>query len=213
MAAEHRFFVPAAALASAPVTLPVETSRQIARVLRMKAGDHIWLLDGTGAQYEAHLTQVSPSRVICEVGEVSYPDTEPHMNITLYQALPKGKRMDWVVQKGAEIGISRFVPMMTRYSTGEASQSRLARWQKIAQEAAEQSGRVLFPTVAPCVTFAQALDQARESDLALMGALDAATKPLSEILRWDTPQHPQRCSSVLRVALRLKRLLPLQCTG
>jgi 16S rRNA (uracil1498-N3)-methyltransferase len=117
------------------------------------------------------------------------PPGEPDVRLVLYQALIKGQRFDWVLEKGTEVGVSSFVPVVSSRSVvrpAEASASRLERWQRIVTEAAEQSGRSRLPQVSPPVTFADALASAPglrllpwegEHDITLREALTAEGPP------------------------------------
>lgn len=156
----HRFFLPSGALQAEGVIFPDEASRQIARVLRMNPGDRVVVLDGSGIEYIVVLQQVG--RTTTGILESRRPnETEPAIQLTLYQGLLKGAKLEFVVQKCTEIGISRIVPVVSsRAVPAEPSAARQARFETIAREAAEQSGRGRIPEVTVPMRFLEAIEEA-----------------------------------------------------
>lgn len=158
----NRFFVEPALVAGPEVRLDGEIAHQLSRVLRLEAGDHILLLDGLGFEYEVQLSavqrqgksDVATGRIL----EKRAAGGEPRLQVTLYQALLKGEKFDVVLQKGTEVGVSRFVPILTERCVGQAA--RPDRWKKIVREAAEQSRRGRLPElVEKPLKLAEALDR------------------------------------------------------
>lgn len=130
----------------------------MARVLRLQPGEQVLALDNTGLEYTVRLGEVGPGAATGEVTATTPASGEPATRISLYQALLKGDRWDYVLQKGTEAGIARFVPVMARRCVAQAEgEEKRRRWQRIVQEAAEQSGRGLIPEVAAPVPLADAL--------------------------------------------------------
>ncbi len=129
----------------------------IALSLRMAAGDTVTVCDTCGTEFTCRLTAVSPSRVETEILEEKTGKTEPQTALTLFQCLPKGDKMDLIVRQAVEIGVSAIVPVLSERCVSRpnaaALQKKIARWQKIADAAAGQSGRGVIPKVKPCVTF------------------------------------------------------------
>jgi 16S rRNA (uracil1498-N3)-methyltransferase len=158
----RRFFVPAGALGGRQVVLPPELARRLATVLRLKRGDRILLADGSGRDYEVELTAVSARAASAAVvGERASPP-EPSVELTLYQSLIRPQRFELALEKGTEVGVSRFVPLMSgraRLRT-EGSPQRLERWRRIIREAAEQASRGRLPAVEPPVAFEEAVRSA-----------------------------------------------------
>ncbi len=184
--APHRFFVAPELLRRSPIPLEGPLAHQLTRVLRLKPGDRIELLDGSGEVWSVALEQVTPH--LCLAREVARyrPVTEPVMPITLYQAISKGHKLDWACQKATELGVSELVPMATARSIGadlrQVGPTKLERLQRIAQEAAEQSGRARVPQVRPPLPLAEALAEAAPGDLALVGALTPEARSLRQVL-------------------------------
>jgi 16S rRNA (uracil1498-N3)-methyltransferase len=123
----------------------------------LKEGDHIVVLDNSGAEREVRLDSLRAGEVRGSVLTTSQCANEPTTRITLFQALLKGSSFDLVLQKCTEIGVSSFVPMISeRCVAREPSQTRANRWKKIVTEAAQQSRRGLLPTVRPIASFDEA---------------------------------------------------------
>lgn len=160
----HRFFVPPQAIAGAGVALAGDLAHQLSRVLRLKVGDRVVLVDGTGREHRVVLSDVRASAVLGTVEAVRACRPEPRLRITLFQALVRRERFETVLQKGTELGVSRFVPVWCERSIvprgDQVDQRRLDRWRRIVTEAAEQCERGRMPEVSPPVRFNEALVEA-----------------------------------------------------
>ena len=179
----HHFFVPAEWLQRDPVALTGETARQITRVLRMRPGDACLLLDDTGWAYRLVLEGFGPDRVTGRVIERLQPDTEPATRLWLHQSLLPERKMDWVLQKGTELGVAVFAPIIAERSLpggkGAVDDAKLKRWRRIVKEAAEQSGRARLPELRPPELLAAACARAAGEDtLDLMAAVDTGAVPM-----------------------------------
>jgi 16S rRNA (uracil1498-N3)-methyltransferase len=184
----HRFFVPRGLLGGPRVALTGEQAHQISRVLRLKIGDRVVLLDGAGHEYRVRLDDVRSSAVTGDVDDVRASRPEPRLQVTLYQALVLRDRFETVMQKGTEVGVSRFVPVWCERSAvprgDQIDAKRLERWRRIVTEAAEQCERGRVPEILPPVRFTEALEQAaggpallaleRETERSLQAGLRAA---------------------------------------
>jgi len=168
----HRFFVPPSWFQSDTLTLSGAVVHQIRDVLRLKPGDTIVALDDSGWEYQVRLTAVGHEQVSGQVERKMLPCTEPRAKISLYQSLLKGDRFEWVLQKGTELGVVEFVPMVADHcaiaSVEDMGKTKLERWQRIILEAAEQSRRARLPRLQPPLLFAQACERARRADLTLL---------------------------------------------
>jgi 16S rRNA (uracil1498-N3)-methyltransferase len=138
-------------VAEGPKVLRDEAHHHVARVLRVRVGDEITLFDGAGREAEARVTRIWPAEVLVQVGPVRQA-SRPPIAVTLVVALLKGEKMDWVVQKATELGVARIAPVASAHAVvkleGERREGRRARWEKIAAEAARQSGRADVPEIA-----------------------------------------------------------------
>jgi 16S rRNA (uracil1498-N3)-methyltransferase len=159
----RRFFAPPESLRARNVTITGDLAHRLSRVLRYRRGDHLILAGGGRVESEVQLYGVSANAVTgVVVGERPAPP-EPAVELVLYQSIIRLNRFDFVLEKGTEAGVSRFVPMIaarTRAQLEGAESARSERWQRIIVEAAEQCGRGRLPTVTQTVTFEQAVRSA-----------------------------------------------------
>ena len=169
----NRFFVSRTAFQADRVVLGREQARQIRSVLRMEPNDRIVVLDNRGYEYEVALEDVRRDHISGRVMDKRPACGEPAVRITLYQSLLTREKFEWVLQKCTEVGVGRFVPVVTRRSLVRNSNSinpnRLERWRRILTEAAEQSCRGRIPELAPVVTFEQVLPDFDAYDRCLIG--------------------------------------------
>lgn len=152
-----RFFIPP--VSGDIVTLTGEDAAHISRSLRMRPGEVITLSDGASTDYEAELIETG-SEVTARILSRFPCKAEPQAKITLFQAMPKGDKMEFIIQKATELGVSVIQPVLTSRCVSrpddKSMKKKLERYQKIAREAAGQSGRGIIPEVLPLVTLAQA---------------------------------------------------------
>ena len=139
-----------------------DAATHIARVLRLSAGDVLSLFDGEGGQYTARIEAIRKGVVDVAVLERQVIERESPLSLTLAQSVSRGERMDWVVQKATELGVSRLVPVLSERSVvrldPKQAQSKQRHWQRVAAAACEQSGRDHIPRVAAPVALAQFLE-------------------------------------------------------
>ncbi len=182
----HRFYVSPDSIHEGRVILRGDLAHQIRDVLRLRPGDAIVLLDNSGYAYRAHLVMVARDVVRGRIGEKWKLETEPQTRLTLYQGLLKGQKFEWVLQKGTELGIRAFVPVVTaRTVVGDVedvSAARTERWQKIIVEAAEQAGRARLPHLSEAMLFQGACDLAARGGLALIPWEEEKSRGLREVL-------------------------------
>ncbi len=132
------------------VVLEGDAARRVARVLRLGPGERLALFDGSGIEAIAELTRVAASRVEAVAVSVQPGLPEPPVRITLCQSVVKGERFEWALEKGTEIGVARFVPVVARRNVVRPGEgAKLERWRRIVVEAAEQCGRSAVPEVTP----------------------------------------------------------------
>ncbi len=156
----HRFFLSPASFSAGQVQFSQEASHQIVRVLRLRPHDEVIALDGTGMEYAVRLEELQPI-VIGDISEGRANQAEPQTHVTLHLGMLKAAKLELVLQKGTEIGVSRFVPMLTeRAVAAEPGASRQRRFDTIVREAAEQSGRGRIPEVGTALILGDALTQA-----------------------------------------------------
>ncbi len=157
----HRFFVKDIATDSPEVIIAGEEAAHLNRVLRLGPGDLIEVCDGRGRAFRAQITRSDSGESRARLLEPILKDSEPDLQLILAQALVKGERMDFVLQKGTELGVHTFVPTICRRSVVRLEKGREARrrkrWQRIVKEAAKQCGRTIVPQVKPAVELEEML--------------------------------------------------------
>lgn len=148
------------------VTLDGENAKHISRSLRMKVGETITISDGNKMDYFCEITEINSENVFAKVLYKQESEVEPSVEVNLYQGVPKGDKMDDIVQKLVEIGVHSITPVLTSRSVSrpdeKSSRKKNERYQKIAVEAAKQCGRGILPQVKPMVSFKEALQTAQE---------------------------------------------------
>lgn len=146
-------------------------AKHIALSLRMKLGDEI-VLTNSGVDYTCKIESINPEMVTLSVKDSSPCKAEPSVKLTLYQAMPKADKLEMIVQKAVELGACRIVPVLTRRCISRPKQNdfekKRIRLEKIAAEAAKQSGRGIVPEISSIMSFEQALEDMKKSDYALM---------------------------------------------
>ena len=187
----QRYFVTPEAIQGDRVTITGDDVKHIVRVLRMEAGDEVIVCDGTGRALRTELTELGDGTVTGRIVEELSAQPESPVKITLAQGLPKGDKMDLIIQKGTETGIARFLPLsmsrcIVQYDD-KKEQKRRERWQKIAKEAAEQSHRNIVPDVANGMTFKQLMNDLGRYDLVLVPYEMEKARGLRDVLE----EHPE----------------------
>jgi 16S rRNA (uracil1498-N3)-methyltransferase len=156
-----RFVVEADALAEgAEIELDSDHAHQVRDVLRLAAGDALTLLDGVGGEWPATLSRVGRAGVVVRVGARQAGAAEPRAQVVLYQGMLKGAKFEVVLQKGTELGLAAFVPLLCEHGVAggdELGAAKRLRWRRILVEATEQCGRARVPELAEPCALARAL--------------------------------------------------------
>src|SRR5712692_1441002 len=189
----HRFFVSPELLneTGAIVSLPKELAHQVRDVLRLAAAERLVLLDNSGDEVLAALDKSSQTGVTVQLVERQAGKSESSVRIILCQGLLKAARFEWVLEKGTELGVAVFAPMLCRRSMAgleEASPAKIERWRRIIQEAAEQCGRSRLPELLPIRPLIHALNDIPQGALALMAWEEEQGHHLNQVLS----SHPAR---------------------
>ena len=156
-----RFFVEPDCIGTDSVCITGDDVKHISKVLRMRENENITVCDKCGNDYDCTITRITADTVEAGINN-KYPNRqEPPVYITIYQGLPKSDKMDYIVQKCIELGVCRIVPVDTKrvISKPKDTDKKIARWQKIAEEAAKQCGRGIIPEVAPLMKFEDAVKE------------------------------------------------------
>ncbi len=182
-----RFFVNTEKIHEGTVTFTGNDAHHISRSLRMAAGESVTVCDGQGTEYQCELTEFLPDCVRATVLSSEPSRTEPPFRATVYQALPKGEKLDSIIQKSVECGACEIALFesercIVRIKDGEKDKKGERR-QRIALEAAKQCGRGVIPTVSAPVSYRQMLTRAASADLALFCYEGEGTESLVEVVR------------------------------
>ena len=141
----------------AQFALDADAAQHVAKSLRLKAGDAIVVFDGRGGEYEATIQRIDRDRVDVKVGALRDAERESTLAIGLVQGLPEADKMDWIIQKAAELGAAWIQPVTCERSvvrlSGERAARREAHWRRVAVAATEQSGRTRVAEVRPTLNF------------------------------------------------------------
>src|ERR1043165_3409061 len=196
----HRFYVAPEEWNQDALFLTGTEARHGRNVLRLDSGDKIVVFDGRGHEVTAEITSVDSSQI--RLRKLHQADTPPvGCQITLAQAIPRGKNMDLIVQKAVEIGAAEIAPILSDRTVvrldEESAGSKQSKWQTIAIEAAKQCGQNWLPRVQVPRTMAQFFQQSRHFDLQLIGSLQSDAVHLKKILAEYSAEHGDRPASVL----------------
>ncbi len=180
-----RFFIDPSDVRDAQIVLTGENAHHAAYSLRLASGDRIRICDGQTV-YLCELTAFDGETVTAHVLSASPIDSEPPFRAHLFQALPKGDKLDTIIQKAVECGVAAITPFessrcIVRHKP-EAETRKTERRARIAEEAAKQSGRGIIPAVFPTVDFSAMLKEAARADLVLFCYEGEGVRPLREIL-------------------------------
>lgn len=168
----QRYFIDAGSFGDHQVTIGGNDAHHIVRVMRMRPGDKVIVTDGETREAVAELTTLSEGEVTGEIVELREMSGEPRWRVVIAQGLPKGDKMETVIQKGTEIGAAAFIPfqserVVVQYD-GKKEGKRLERWQRIAKEAAEQAHRSKIPAIHSVMSWSALLEQRESYDLAVL---------------------------------------------
>jgi len=183
-----RFFVPAHDITDGQARLEGGEFRHLQRVLRLREGDHLTIFDDAGHEHVGVILSLSPRAAAVRILSTTTPVRESPFLITLYQGIPKGRKMDLVVEKATELGTRSIIPFTSAFSSAgpSAAAGKIERWQRIALAATKQSARTHVPTIGASLTFPEALAQGAEHALKLLLYEGAGTLPLAELAAGST---------------------------
>ncbi|WP_424766715.1 16S rRNA (uracil(1498)-N(3))-methyltransferase [Paenibacillus sp. sgz302251] len=167
----QRYFVAAEQFSDSEVRLIGEDAHHASRVMRSKPGDKLIVSDGESRTALVVVREASSMEIKADIVQMLPNDREPVWSITIAQSLPKGDKMELVIQKGTEIGAYSFIPfqserMVVQYD-GKKEAKRIERWSKIAKEAAEQSHRNRIPAIEPVHSWRELIKAIESYDLTL----------------------------------------------
>jgi len=196
----RRFYLPPQQCQSDLLTLTGAEARHASAVLRLRPGEDAAILDGEGREFSCRVENVEQKSVQLRVLKTSHSPA-PACQITLVQAIPKGKILESIIQKATELGVWRIIPLLservTTHLEGESIERKAEKWRQTAVEAIKQCGQRWLPKVEPPTTLPFVLPRADAFDLALVGSLqEEAQHPREYFLSYER-QHRRRPTHVL----------------
>lgn len=166
------FFVSPENITEENITVTGSDVNHIKNVLRMKTGEKFIANDGNGASYCCAISEIYDDRIVAEIEEGQLMSNELPVKLVLFQGLPKADKMELIIQKGVELGVSEIYPVeMSRCVVkldDKKKKGKTSRWQSISESAAKQSGRTVIPEIHEPVPYAEALKIAESFDLLLV---------------------------------------------
>lgn len=168
-----------------------EDALHIIKSLRMSIGEELTVCDGEGVQHDCVIENIQPGTVKVKIISSCPCENEPSVKVTLYQALAKGDKMDFIIQKAVELGVTEIVPTLTARCVSrpddKSSKKKLERWNKIALQAAMQSRRGIIPQVMPIMKLYDAAGRA--ADTTSIVCYELGGKPLGKLINPDNNEQ------------------------
>lgn len=182
-----KFFVTQDKITENQIIIDTEDVAHISRVLRLGIGDHVTVCDSHGTDYEAEIAEMEQKQIVCSITEKRASESEPNIKVTLFQGLPKASKMEYIIQKTTELGISEIVPVklsrcVVKIDNKKDERKKLDRWQKISEAAAKQSGRGIVPQISEIMTLDEVIKRSKEFDLFFVPYECEEQKTLKEVL-------------------------------
>lgn len=175
----YQFFISADAITEEGIRIKdAQSVNHIKNVLRMKTGEKLRLCcEEKGKEYICSISSISPEEIYAQIEDIDGENRELPCEIVLYQGIPKGDKMELIIQKAVELGAQRIVPVSMKRSIvkldEKKAKKKVERWNLIAESAAKQSGRNRIPEVSAVMSYAKALAEAKELDMILLPYEDA----------------------------------------
>ncbi len=165
----HRFYVDDFNGNGKEIHITGSDVNHIKNVLRLKIGDMITVSDGSGTDYICKIDDIMSDVVVAAIEDVMRNAAELGTKITLFQGMPKSDKLEFIIQKAVELGVTEIVPVITKRTVAKPDkgkqEKKLARYNAIAESAAKQSGRGIIPVVKPFLSFGEALSYAKGLDM------------------------------------------------
>ncbi len=194
-----RFFVRQNQISDGIVNIVGDDAHHISRSLRMAAGEYITVSDMQKNEYECVLKSFSDGLVTAEIISQKKAETEPSFRAHLYQALPKGEKLDYIIQKAVECGVSEITTFESERCIAKEKDpdgKKLSRRQRISLEAAKQSGRGIVPQINATIPYQKMLCEATEADIVLFCYEGDGTLPLGQVIKDKLADKPREDLSI-----------------
>lgn len=181
----YHFFVDPAQISEKTVIITGDDVNHIKNVIRLKPGDEISISNGIdGRDYRCGISSISDTEVLCELRFIKEDGVELPAKVYLFQGLPKGDKMEFIIQKMVELGVYEIIPVAMKRCVvkldDKKAKNKITRWQSISEAAAKQSKRGVVPQITDVMTYKQALEYAKDMECKLVpyemeGSLEDAT--------------------------------------
>lgn len=184
----HRFFINKENIQDSKIIITGEDVKHIKNVLRLTEGDIISLCDKQGTDYIVEICDLLKENIICSTLETKISNTEPPVEVILYQGIPKSTKMDLIIQKSTELGVTKIIPVITdrtivKIQDRKKEEKKLERWNKITEEAAKQSKRGIIPEVCNILTFEEMLSALEDNELIIVPYENEENMGIKEVLK------------------------------
>lgn len=188
-----KFFIKKEDIRNEIVTVTGQDATHISKVLRHAVGDTLTLCDGEGTDFSAEITECTKESVTLKITDTIPCLAEPEISVTLFQGLPKQGKMDYIIEKCTELGITRIVPVAMKRSVAKiedkkSETKKLERWRKIAAESVKQCGRGRIPEITEVMTVDEAINFSATLDLTVAAYENEQEVSLKSVLEKSTPK-------------------------
>lgn len=181
-----RFYVTPSSIKGNSIYISGSEAHHILDVMRLKRGDRIVTFDSKGKEYEGVIENIAKKEIVVEILHTREVAIAEKINITLVQAIPKGVKIDFIIEKSVELGVDEIMPINSARTVvrlnKQRQESRYNRWQRIALSASKQCGRLRLPIVYPVMEFIDAIKRTKDYDLALMACLHRDAQSLKKTI-------------------------------
>ena len=182
----RRFFVENEKIKDDQIIIDGQEHIHLSRVLRARVGEMVLVSSVDGIEFQCEIAEIKKDKTVVNIiSKRQMP--EPQTKITLFQAIIKGERMEWAVEKATELGVYQIVPFFSKFTTVKQSENKQSKLTRVTIEACKQCGRAVPPKVYDVLSFEKALEFLKEFDQILL-AYENEDAPLKEILRSFSPQ-------------------------
>ena len=180
----YNFFVERDHFYNHTVDIKDENFNHIKNVLRMKIDDELIVsCKETGNSFLCTISEIGDNKIVCKIIE-ERESTEPKVEVTLFQGIPKSDKMELIIQKTVEVGINKIYPVEMKFCIGKIKDNKkITRWQTISEAAAKQSKRNIIPTIENPISFKEMAEVLKEYDLALVAYENEEKTNIKEVLQ------------------------------
>ena len=168
------YYIPPDAKTGDTFQITGDELHHLSRVKRKRNGDIIWAVDGQGSAYEAQLLSITKQEALCRILSTRRRLGEALTEITIAQSVIKGERFEWFLEKATEIGVTRFIPMLTERTLAKASGQKINRWKRIVLSAMKQCGRSVLPEITDVLPFEKVIVLGADCAIRLIADGDAS---------------------------------------